>query len=254
MRSKLAPMLLLIAGLGTGSVASEPVQIVTSMVAPWGYRSATGRPDGLLVKLADLLAREAGLPYQQNLRPYPRVLQEISAGRADMAVLFDSPESEKIAEPLGKVLEISIVVIGPAGTPALEDMGQLSGQRAGYIRGSKYGSAFDDNRTLIKIPLNTPEQGLAMLLQGRLDVMVISDHTLRFALQKMGLTAERVSLRLRLAGTSASLYFSRLSPRQDLRSTYRRALAQLRERGLIAPIFNPAEPGSAELRSVSGSY
>jgi len=217
--------------------AQDPVTFVTSTVKPWGFQNEAGQLDGLLVHFAEALTREVNLPMRNQLQPYPRVIHSVSNGTADMAVLFDSPMASDIGLCLGQVTDTEILLVVKQGAPQVASLADLSGWRVGYIRGSKYTPAFDQADNFVRIPINTMQQGLAMLLSGRLDAMTSADQTLFYAMDKMGIAPEQIQRLLVLGTTTASLYMSKRSTKQHLIPYYRAALERLTSSGQLAQIF-----------------
>jgi len=215
----------------------EPVYFMTTTVKPWGYRNKAGEQAGLLVRFIDELALEAQRPYRNQLQPYPRVIHALRSGAADMAVLFDSPKAGDIGYRVGEVVGVDVLLVAQRGTPSVNSLSELKGWRVGFIRGSKYTPAFDSADHFSRIPMNSMQQGLAMLLAGRIDAMASTDQTFFYAMEELALEPDRVQRLLLLGKTSAGLYFSKQSTKQHLIPYYRAALERLESSGQLAKIF-----------------
>lgn len=226
-------------------ISSQPTVFVTSTVKPWGFETKEGELDGLLVRFAEELTREVQVPMTNQLQPYPRVIHSVRNGAADMAVLFDSPMVKDIGLRVGQVTETEILLVVKSGTPPVSSLGDLSGWRVGYIRGSKYTREFDQADNFLRIPINTMRQGLAMLLSGRLDAMSSADQTLFYAMDSMGIASDQIQKLLVLGKASASLYMSNKSDKQWLIPNYRAALERLKSSGRLEKIFYRHSLGSA---------
>tara|TARA_B100000446_G_scaffold76073_4_gene71974 strand:+ start:2015 stop:2824 length:810 start_codon:yes stop_codon:yes gene_type:complete len=214
----------------------EPVRFATSTVKPWGIRTAAG-DQGLLVAVIDEMVRITKVSVSNQLQPYPRVVHSVYSGFVDFAFLFDSPATEASAIRIGHLVDSKMIVVGRAGSQKLNSLDELSGKSVGFIRGSKYGSAFDDATHFDRVPVSSMEQGLAMLMRDRMDVMAGTDQAVYWSMRKMNVGARRLTKLYVLNGTSGSLYISKKSSRTDLIPVFREALLTLKENGTIDRIF-----------------
>ncbi len=199
--------------------------------------NSDGSLGGLLPRFTELLSKEAGIPFTNQLQPYPRVKHTLSHGQADFAVMFVGPQSDKMGISLGEVVKTKIMVVAAKGAEPVQNLNELIGRRVGYIRGSRYGLAFDEHPDLNKIPINTMHQGVAMLLAGRMDAMVSTEQSLFYTLQKMSVEQGRLVPLIIIGETQGDLFMSRHSPHQALQETYRQALDRLREKGSLDSLF-----------------
>ncbi|WP_163134218.1 ABC transporter substrate-binding protein [Agarivorans sp. Alg241-V36] len=224
----------------TGTVLATdlaPAKFSTSLVKPWGYKSSELHEQGLLVQFTRALASEAELPFNNVMRPYPRVIKEIKSGTADFAVMFASPKAEQIAVDLGQVVTIKVVAVANAGEPVIDDISKLKGKRVGVIRGAAYGPDIDDNPDIERISFNDTAQGIQMLLLERIDVMVASNYSINHALQELYLEPERITPIYHLATRYGNLYWSRASNQMEQAKRLQQALSRLRELGVLDNIF-----------------
>lgn len=213
------------------------VRFATSTVKPWGYLDSESREQGLLVSFARELSAEAGVPYRNYLQPYPRVIHSLKSGFVDFAVLFDSPLARQAGIRVGSVVMTEVMVVGAGKQEPLNSIENLAGLRVGYIRGSKYGAAFDNAAHFERVPINAMHQGVAMVIQGRLDAMASADQTLYHALTAMAVKPGQISRLLTLSQTSGGLYMSRTSSHRDLLPVYKEALGRMENSGALASIF-----------------
>lgn len=241
-RTLVAFLLLGLAGFARGLEVESPLAPVifsTSTVKPWGMPYLQN-VSGVLDETVAALMKETGEPYQNLYRPYSRVFHDLYSGEVDMALVFDSPEVNDRAIRIDIVTPTRVVVLGRVGQPAMQSLDQLYGMRVGYIRGSKYGSEFDNGLHFEHHPMNTMRQGLAMLLGGRLDAMTAVDHTVYWGLREMNVGTDKVVELLDFPGPNLALFVSKKSPRKDQLSKYRKAIEELRRSGEIERIFGDA--------------
>lgn len=248
MRCLIVGLSLWVIGLSSLSLASDgvsadqahtlpPPKFATSTVKPWGFKDKNGNEDGLLVDFGRELSLESKIAYQNFLQPYPRVIHSLNSGIVDFAVLFDSHASRDAAIRVGNVTRVEIIVVAVAGAEPRDDINDLEGMNIGYIRGSRYGPEFDSATHFTRIPINTMHQGLAMLLNGRIDAMASADQSLYWAMDKMGVEASKLSKVISIGETTGGLYMSKKSGRTDLLPIYQQALKRMAEKGSLARIF-----------------
>lgn len=209
----------------------------TSTVKPWGFINEEGLEDGLLVRFERELYLETGIAYENYLQPYPRVLHSLASGSVDFAIIFDPHAPKAKTVRVGHVTTTEIIVVAVAGVEPLVSIDGLAKQRVGYIRGSKYGEAFDSATHFTRVPINTMKQGLSMLLNGRIEAMTSSDQSLYWAMEKMGIDGSRLTRILILDGVTGGLYMSNDSRRPDLLPIYRKALQRMQAKGTMTRIF-----------------
>lgn len=224
------------ASLSTSAHLPAP-RFSTSTVKPWGFIDEEGQEDGLLVRFERELYLETGIAYENYLQPYPRVLHSLASGSVDFAIIFDPHAPREKTVRVGHVTTTEIIVVARAGVEPLASIDGLAKQRVGYIRGSKYGEAFDGATHFTRIPINTMKQGLSMLLNGRIDAMTSSDQSLYWAMERMGIDGSRLARVLILGGVTGGLYMSNSSRRQDLLPIYRKALQRMQAKGTMTRIF-----------------
>jgi len=231
--------------LGTSILsANEPLvaRFSTSNVKPWGFINTEGVPTGLLISLVHALESELassgnGIKIDNKIRPYPRVILELGAGVVDFAVMFNSPESNRIGISVGKVADHEILLVGLAGAPKINKFSQLESKPIGHIRGSKYGQLFDNNKLLNKISLGSMKQGIDMLLLRRIYALASADQTLYYALNELQISSHKITPLMTINRVSTELYFSKASTKTELIPAFTHALKKLKSKGVLNTIF-----------------
>lgn len=212
-------------------------KFATSTVKPWGLIDENGQEDGLLVHFERELSLETGIAYEHYLQPYPRVLYSLTSGAVDFAVIFDSHAPKELAVRVGDVVTTEIIVVAKRGAKRHHSIEDLVGMQIGHIRGSKYGPLFDDATHFTRVPINRMRQGLAMLLNGRIEAMASTDQSLYWSMDKMEVDASRLTKVISIGETTGGLYMSNKSQRPDLLPIYRKALQRMEAKGTMARIF-----------------
>ena len=236
-------LLLLTAPAGVSVAAADNVpssgpatpNVVTSTVTPWGFADNEGHQAGILVDFQQFLFSRAGLPLHNTLIPYPRVIQEIASGKADVAVMFTSPLANQIADSLGKVVDEHIIIVTRADAPDYHSLDDFAGKQVGQVRGSRYGEVFDNHPLLQRIPVTDVDQGLKMLLAGRLDAMASTEHSLLYAMYSSGIRGEQIRIALPLFTARADLYVAKRAAGQPWVAPLRQALQSMSDDGSLRP-------------------
>src|SRR5690606_2281177 len=124
-------------------------------------------------------------------------------------------------------------------TAAITQLDDLNGRYVGHVRGSRYGAAFDEHPGLIRVPVTDAEQGLRMLLAGRLEAMASTEHSLLYALYNAGLNAADIRIALPLLEARADLYISRRAADAPWREALQQALnAMQADNRLAAALYS----------------
>jgi polar amino acid transport system substrate-binding protein len=229
-------LLLTTAALHSQPVSTAPVIFANSLIKPWGME-VNGSAQGLLIDVQYALSLETGLEHQVQLQPYGRVIHSIYAGDVDMAALFDARTDLSRVIKIAAIAESPVIIVGRSGMQPLTSIDELSGKLVGHMRGSKYGPIFDDATHFRKIPINTMQQALAMLIRGRIDAMTGVDLTFYWAIQQKRFSPTNFTPLLEISRPTVSLYMSKKSSRLELIPTYRAAMQKLHRSGVIDEIF-----------------
>ncbi|GAA5316057.1 MAG: hypothetical protein AseanaTS_12620 [Candidatus Pelagadaptatus aseana] len=219
--------------------STDPVRVATSIIKPWGM-VIDGEQQGLLIETAKVLHTETGIPYRHIFRPYTRVFHELLSGYSDLALVFQSPRVDQDAILVGTITQTRVILVGLPDNQPIDSLAQLNGQSVGHMRGSKYGAAFDLATNFKRQPINTIEQGLAMLKRQRIDYMAAVDHTVYWGMKQLGLSATEIAEMTSLQGPILALYMSKKSPHLNLLPVYQQAVARLNHNGTFKAIYgNP---------------
>lgn len=214
----------------------RPLALVPD-VEPWGYADSQAQPAGLLADFYQVLFARARLSPTIELRPYARVLQDLATGQAHLSVMFRGPAADKVARSLGLVVPTPVLVLARPGSSA-RALADLAGGQVGFLRGSRYGKVFDDDASFRHIPVNNADQGLRMLLAGRLDALVCTLQALMFALEQTGVSGDSLRLVTQLPATGADLYVSLAVGQPTWEAALTGTLQAMREDGSLAHLFS----------------
>ncbi|MFZ6046814.1 substrate-binding periplasmic protein [Pseudomonas sp. CR3202] len=234
-------LLLVFCLLCQGLAGAEEVRLTNGEWAP--YLGARLPHQGVASRIvAEAFALE-GVQVRWEFYPWARALHLAEQGeRAGTAVWLRSPERERrfyISDP---VVESAYYFFHRKDRPLdWRQVSDLAGLRLGGALGYDYGAAFQQaerERHIQVQRLSGEEQGLRMVLAGRLDAFPM-DKVVAFALLNAQFSsAERARMSFHpqpLRSDSLHLLLSRDVPgNAELMARFNRGLAELRESGKMA--------------------
>lgn len=176
---------------GFSQTNQPPVIIATEHWAPFRIQDpeASFTLRGLDIDIIDMVFKRLGVPYIIVRQPWARCLESMKNGSADLMVGLAFTEERAGYIDYGKTAYYSV---GPRfyalGSRKLQvrSYGELASYVIGYSRNSAYFEPFNSDQNLKKYPLTTEAQVLAMLLEGRVDLIIGSDVNVEFDLANLG--------------------------------------------------------------------
>ncbi len=222
-------------------VAAQELRLTNGEWAP--YLGARLPHQGVASRIvAEAFALE-GVHVQWEFYPWARSMHLAERGeRAGTAVWLRSPEREKAFYISDPVIESGYYVFHRKDRPLTgRRISDFKGLRLGGAIGYDYGEAFQqaEHEGRIQVQrLSSEEQGMRMVLAGRLDAFPM-DKVVAFALlNERFSSAERARLGIHplpMRSDSLHLMLSRQVPgNAEVMTRFNRGLAQLRESGKIA--------------------
>lgn len=168
--------------------AAQSLRIDTILAPPLGFVTDEGQPTGLYYEISNRIAEAAGLSYTNQIVPFARAITELERGDADMSMFFRREGNPQLA-PLIVVYTLKNVLIGRKGTQfdALDD---LHGKLVAQTRRTHYGEAFENDPAITKVEVTDDAQGIAMLMNNRVDAYVGPEINIFFTAQQAGYARE----------------------------------------------------------------
>jgi ABC-type amino acid transport substrate-binding protein len=220
--------------------AAAPLRLVVIDLMPWAGYNGAGKMKGVSVELAQRLSVLSGLPITTQVVPYARAVAMLGAGDADLMLSIDTGRQSGLPVPLAAIGAEDVVVIGPRGT-RYAGLTDLCGRTVGHMRRANFDPVFTAETCIVKYEINSYEQGVRMLLQGRLDAMMGVRSTMDYALKKLGTASDSVGEPLVLRQAGMALYVSeRMAARADapdLLERLRQACQQLDRDNALATLL-----------------
>lgn len=201
------------------SIQSEVTMAVFN-VKPWGYIDERGQVAGYYLSLIRDFERQLGIKITFKLGPYLRVLQDISSGDADFAILIDDPDSAGIAYRLAPLPVIEVVFVLRSGL-SLAKLKVLPEPRIGRVIGAYYQEVGQLLPAASYVGVPNIESGFAMLAMGRVDALVFTDTALELLTEKgVDLPLNEFAVE-KIGSIRAALYLSKNSDKAVDLARYR---------------------------------
>ena len=217
------------------SFAQEIIRVSNLDIAPAGFIE-NGVRKGIFHDIAKQVIIEAGFIPEIQLLPYPRVLENLTTGKADMSILISNEVVEKNCDSLAEISTVQSIVVGLKGTNYPE-LTSLHGRTVGILRQAKYDERFEKNSHIRKYEFNSYEQGLKMLFSKRFDAMAGTKISLYYTLAKQGYSAKLLSQPLVLNSKIISIQYSKNSLHPHAKLKIQMAAKKLIEQGKIQRII-----------------
>jgi polar amino acid transport system substrate-binding protein len=147
---------------------AEPVQSSSQAIEPWGD-AASG--DGLAPRFLRWLAGQSGLQLRQDIRPLPRVVEDLRSGQNALALITASAERDGFGLEVCRPTAIRLSVIYRDAGRKLSQA-DLRHRPVGILRGTHTLDDFLADSGADRVYVNDLHQGFRMLRIGRLDAMM----------------------------------------------------------------------------------
>ncbi|MGF1742741.1 transporter substrate-binding domain-containing protein [Vibrio profundum] len=163
---------------------AKTLKISTVELVPVGFKNEHNQPSGLLYDIANAIADNAQLPYVNTLKPYPRILLELESGTADISMLYPNKRLKGKVVNIAKIFtDSNVIVARPEFT--IRSLTDLHGKKVATIRNAHYSSEFDSDVNITKVSVNNYNQGIRLLLHGRVDAIIGALGSISYELKTM---------------------------------------------------------------------
>jgi len=213
-RRQLLSALALLAS-GAWAVPPPPRLIAVLVnVPPWTFAEEGAAFRGIMSEVIFELGRLSGLPVEVELLPFARLLVLIESGRAALTMAVRTPVLERVATPLARLGAEDIIIVTLKGLP-VQSMQDLRGKQVAQLRYIDYLADSDADPSTTKYEINTYEQGVKMLLEGRFDAVIGLRTSLTYALARNPAAAGRIAPIYTVRSKELCVYLSRAFADQE---------------------------------------
>lgn len=230
------PGLLALCATPRAAAGGRPLRAAVMQVEPYGMLDAQGRQSGAYTEVFEMLGKELGRPLDVVGAPYARALALLRSGQVDMMLAMPSPAIAEVAEAAGPVWSLEAIAIGRAGTN-LRRIRDLHGLTVARIRGTDYGPEFMNDKAIHHYEITDHVQGLHMLLEKRIDVVVGGRPGIFYAMRKLGISRSQLGTSFAVNARDVQLHLSKRMDDVRLADELRRGMAALRADGRIEAVI-----------------
>lgn len=222
------------------SYAQEPIKAVAFTGTPWFDLSDQHQGQGIVPQYFKALSERSGLSIYLKAQPYPRMIHNLEAGNADVAIFFRSAKSESVAIPAQKITTLSTVVI--ANTPNMFlQYNDLRNYKIAVKRGVFYDPQFDLDMDLDKVSVGNYAESVHLFSLGRVGAVVGSKVSLDFHFAREKHFARNVSHPLILRQKDVYFQFAKKSAlSQEIREKLLETLNEMVNEGLYEKLIEEA--------------
>lgn len=215
--------------------------IATDYWPPYRIHNSVSEIGGIDRDIMDEVARRMNVRFVWLRRPWARCLSDMEKGEVDiMTGIAKSPEREAYirysAIPYDTCAPAFYVKRGHLSRSVVRYK-DLQGLRIGFVRDSVYFPQFDADTSLRKIPGNTEDQLVRMLMEKRFDVIIGTDCQVEYDIKLRGLESQIVRTQY-VPPKKSDLYIgvSRRSQFQERLSDLNLIIEMMKADGTIARI------------------
>ncbi len=219
--------------------SSSPIAKLLRLVSdPWpGYIDEEG---GYLVTLAQEIFEPEGYRVVVQTMPFARALNEVQTGEADMApALYRNTASHLLYAEQPTAIDATAIIVNEHFKISADNLSALSGQQVGWVREFHFAPILQQkfHLTVESYQVNSRENGLTMLKNGRLAAFIDNEQVLRTLAHTLNLTDPPFKI---VTAFRKGLYFGFTdSPHgQLLKEIFDRELSRLTRSGELAELYH----------------
>jgi len=177
--------------LNSFTVVAQPLVVGMTHLPPFFVVGSDGSVSGTLTDLLKRTLSDANLPYVLESYPPKRLYENVAAGATDLTIGIreGNPRSDSpVIYSKFPVASIELRIYALKSTVLPSKIEGLIGRKLGLIRGFQYGTkrqlfAHPENSPR-PVDINTHENALAMLVNGRIDFLLDYKEPVSSAIRK----------------------------------------------------------------------
>lgn len=219
------------------SAFAASLKIETINVAPFGFLDKDGKPTGIYYEISNLIAKEAGIPYENSLTSYARSAKAMEDGNASFVLRFTNPDLEKSSIQVAQIVAMPNIIFGVKGT-VFNNLLALRGKTVGVLRGGLFDERFAADELIQKNEVNDYESMLNMLMAKRIDAALGSSIGLYYETRKLGINKNQIGQALILNSQYCFLHFSKKTADDKTVAAIKAAVERLKKQDAFTKIIN----------------
>jgi ABC-type amino acid transport substrate-binding protein len=193
---------------------------------PWAGHDAVGRLRGVAVDIAQHLSSLISRPIVPQAVPYARAAAMLAGGSADLMIAIDASTRPDLPAPLASLGTEDIILLSRPGA-SYRKLDDLCGRKVGLLRSANFAATLRMYPCLLHYEINSYEQGLRMLRQGRLEAVAGVRSSTDYAIRRLGLQPGDFGPLLVAGQADIVLFLAAQTATPALTASLRQACAQL---------------------------
>lgn len=192
----------------------ESINVATIEVAPFGLYQK-GNNFGLYYEFGNKIVERAGYKPNNKIVPFARAHESVISGIADFTIMFSTDALEMNAHQSKPIIEFENLII-PAKHFQLKKLSDVNNKRIGIIRAGCADLLAKKELTPKFSEFNDYDQGVNLLINGRVDGICGSIIPVRYSLAKLNRVDEFVKKALVVSKRKAYVHFSKKLPQDKI--------------------------------------
>lgn len=228
----LAALLLMLLAMTSEASPAGKLSFITIDVAPWASINKEGKMEGAFIELVNEIAKRINREISITITPFARVDRELETGAHDCTILVPRPDALVVKGDVISFHPMGVIPRKDIDINVYEDIQVL---RLSVIRGATMTPRFDEDTKIYKEYDTDYLIGLRKIARGRLDGIVGAIPTLLYLAEQEGVK-DLLGKPFPLTEIPLIFQCSRNSPNLDIIPLVNKAIADMKEEGVITNI------------------
>ena len=195
---------------------------------------------GVFVELTKEVAKRAGIPFDLEIAPPPRTVDNFSKGVIDgffpaLDVLISGPVAK--SAPIYTKVDFAFFKKGATNLKTIKD---LEGKKVGITRGYPYAAELKSNKKIIFDEADDDVTNMKKLAAGRIDAFVVEEKSGLEALKKSGETSVTYDSGKPLSKQAVYYAFKKNADGQKAAEGFSKSLEEMKKDGTFGKIMSQA--------------
>jgi polar amino acid transport system substrate-binding protein len=226
----------------SASVLSEELTLKAGLppFPPFSYPNDPNR-QGVVDIIYERLGEIAGVKFDVQSYPYPRVIESMKTGLLDVAIIFKNKSIQNFVTYVAEVSKSKVIILPSRGLNlnSYDDLYAL--HSIAVLRNANFESRFDSDGKLNKFTMIDYEQGLKMMALGRMDAIVGSKSGLEESIKSLEFDTSKFGKPFILSNKEWWLHVSTKSKYQYLIPELKKAVQLIYSDNLVYSLYQKGQ-------------
>lgn len=222
---------------GNFAVFAKEITIATVDVSNRGYIDDAGLNQGSSYEIVNSIVEAAGLTHQNSLMPFGRVLQYLTTGDVDIALLIPNEKVTQVAIPLVYIQDVNFILVGKPDFQ-IASLDDVEGKTIGYLRRTPTFDQLMGHRNINMVAGGKYSHLIEMLMRDRIDALFAPESNLYWALNDLGYLPSQIGEPLSVHKLALHLVYSKKSADDKTMAAIMDSAEALKKNHAIQAIIN----------------